>query len=56
MVLNSERSFLNVVDLRTYQRLKEKEKIQKKAIENKEIKPISNDMIEDIKKFLGDIY
>lgn len=53
MVLNGKEEFYNAIDLRTYERLKEKELIQKQAIENNEIAPLTENMIDDIKAILN---
>ena len=53
MVLNGKEEFYNAIDLRTYERLKEKELIQKQAIENNEIAPLTEDMLDDIKAILN---
>ena len=53
MVLNGKEEFFNTIDLRTYERLKEKELIQKQAIENNEIVPLTEDMLDDIKSILN---
>ena len=52
MILNGHEEFFNAIDLKTYNRLKEKEAIQKKAIENNEIIPLTDDMLDDIKAIL----
>ena len=52
MMLNGQEEFFNTIDLKTYNRLKEKEDIQKKAIENNEIIPLTEDMLDDIKAIL----
>ena len=53
LVLNGKEEFFNTIDLRTYERLKEKELIQKQAIENNEIVPLTEDMLDDIKVILN---
>ncbi len=52
MILNSKEELFNAIDLKVYNRLKEKENIQKKAIENNEIIPLTEDMLDDIKAVL----
>lgn len=52
MMLNGHEKFFNTIDLKTYNRLKEKEVIQRKAIENNEIIPLTDDMLDDIKAIL----
>lgn len=50
MILNGQEEFFNTIDLKIYKRLIEKkEAIQKKAIENNEIIPLTDDMLDDIK-------
>ncbi len=53
MVLNSQDELFNSIDLKTYKRLKEKELVQKRAIENNELKPLTDDMLDDINSILS---
>ena len=55
LMLNSEDIYNNSIDEKTYNRLKEKEKIMVESIENTTLTRIDFEDIEDIRKILSEI-
>ena len=55
MLNNNIDSFYDSIDLKTYERLKEKEKIQLEAIEGTTLQRINFDDLDDIKRILNDV-